>query len=74
MMKKMKDFTCGIGVSSDEKYYFISTSDHTTSEIHCFSITEENPKPKLFKKKTKGNNIFIGLLEGKFLHTHQSRC
>ena len=46
-------FTCGIDISSDEKYFFISTSDHTTSEIYFFKTDEENPKPKLFKKRQK---------------------
>ena len=29
--EKDERFTCGMGTSSDEKYYFISTSEHTTS-------------------------------------------
>ena len=46
-------FTCGIGISSDEKYFFISTSDHATSEIYFFKTNEKNPKPKLFRKRQK---------------------
>ena len=53
--EKDEGFTCGIGISSDEKYYFISTSDHTTSEIYFFSVNEKNPKLKLFKKRKKKN-------------------
>ena len=47
-------FTVGIGISSDEKYYFISTSDHNTSEQYYFGVNEENPIPKLIKKRKKG--------------------
>ena len=36
--EKDEGFTCGIGISSDEKYYFIATSDHTTSEIYFFNV------------------------------------
>ena len=41
-------FTCGIGTSSDEKFYFIITSEHTTSEVYFFSRDENKPQPKLF--------------------------
>ena len=43
--EKSEAFTVGIGLSSDEKYYFISTSDHNTSEQYYFHVDEENPKP-----------------------------
>ena len=44
----------GISLSSDEKYFFITTSDHNTSEQYYFEVTEKNPKPKLIKKRKKG--------------------
>jgi len=47
-------FTVGISLSSDEKYFFITTSDHNTSEQYYFEVTEKNPKPKLIKKRKKG--------------------
>ena len=47
-------FTVNIGLSSDEKYFFISTSDHNTSEQYYFGVNEEKPKPKLIKKRKKG--------------------
>ncbi len=47
-------FTVSIGISSDEKYYFISSSDHNTSEQYYFDYNEENPKPKLIQKREKG--------------------
>ncbi len=47
-------FTVGISLSSDEKYFFITTSDHNTSEQYYFEVTEKKPKPKLIKKRKKG--------------------
>ena len=48
--EKSEAFTVGISLSADEKYYFISTSDHNTSEQYYFNVDEEQPKPKLIKK------------------------
>ena len=47
-------FTVNIGLSFDEKYFFISTSDHNTSEQYYFGVNEEKPKPKIIKKRKKG--------------------
>ncbi len=52
--EKSEAFTVGIGISSDEKYYFIFTSDHNTSEQYYFNVDEENPKPKIIKQRKKG--------------------
>ena len=52
--EKSEAFTVGIGLSSDEKYFFITTSDHNTSEQYYFEVTEKNPKPKLIIKRKKG--------------------
>ncbi len=52
--EKSEAFTVGIGISSDEKYYFIYTSDHNTSEQYYFNVDEENPKPKIIKQRKKG--------------------
>ena len=54
MKKRSEAFTVGIGLSSDEKYYFITTSDHNTSEQYFFSVDEDNPKPKLIRERKKG--------------------
>ncbi len=70
--EKSEAFTCGIGVSSDEKYYFISTSDHNTSEQYYFGIDEKNPKPKLIKERKKGVIYSVNSWDGKFyLHTNE---
>ena len=52
--EKSEAFTVGIGLSCDEKYFFISTSDHNTSEQYYFDVNEKNPKPKLIKKRKRG--------------------
>ena len=53
-VEKSDAFTCSIEISSDEKFYFIKTSDHNTSEEYYFRSDENNPKPKLIKKRKKG--------------------
>ncbi len=52
--EKSEAFTVGISLSSDEKYFFITTSDHNTSEQYYFEVKEKNPKPKLIIKRKKG--------------------
>ncbi len=52
--EKSEAFTVGIGLSSDEKYFLITTSDHNTSEQYYFGVNEENPKPKLIRERKKG--------------------
>ena len=46
-------FTCGISLTSDEKYFIISTSDHITTEEYFFSSNLKSLKPILFKKREK---------------------
>ena len=61
--EKSEAFTVGIGLSSDEKYYFINTSDHNTSEQYYFDVDEKNPTPKLIMKREKGilySSKFLG--------------
>ena len=68
--EKDEGFTCGIGISSDEKYYFVATSDHTTSEIYFFNVNEDNPKLKLFKKRKKEIKYSVASWKGNFyIHT-----
>jgi len=69
--EKDDGFTCGIDISSDEKYFLISTSDLTTSEIYFFNVDEINPKPKLFKKRQKEIRYSIdSWKENFFIHTN----
>ena len=52
--EKSEAFTVSISLSSDEKYFFITSSEHNTSEQYYFEVNEENPKPKLIKDRKKG--------------------
>ncbi len=52
--EKSEAFTVGISLSSDEKYFFITTSDHNTSEQYYFEVNEHKPEPKLIKKRKRG--------------------
>jgi len=69
--EKDKGFTCAIGISSDEKYYFIATSDHTTSEIYFFKVNEDSSKLKLFKKRQKEIKYAVDSWKDNFyIHTN----
>jgi len=69
--EKDEGFTCGIGISSDEKYFFVATSDHTTSEIYFFNVKENNPKLKLFRKRQKEIKYSVDSWKGNFyVHTN----
>ena len=52
--EKDERFTCGIGTSSDEKFYFISTTEHTTSEIYYIDKNDKDLKPKIFIAREEG--------------------
>jgi oligopeptidase B len=75
-------FTCGIGTSTDEQFYFISTSEHTTSEVYYFNKNEQKPEPKIILKRNEGVQYSLDSWDGYFwMHTNQdardfkiSRC
>ena len=70
--EKSEAFTVGIGLSSDEKYYFISTSDHNTSEQYYFKSDENKPIPKLIKKRERGILYSVNSWDKKFYnHTNK---
>ena len=70
--EKSDAFTVGISLSSDEKYYFITTSDHNTSEQYYFKVNEKEPQPKLIKKRKKGILYSINSWDNKFYnHTNE---
>jgi oligopeptidase B len=52
--EKNEQFTCGIGTSSDEKFYFISTSEHTTSEVYYIDKDDKDFEAKIFIKREEG--------------------
>lgn len=65
-------FTCGISTSSDENFYFISTSEHTTSEIYYFNKDEKKPELKLVLKRREGIEYSLDSWGGYFwMHTNQ---
>ena len=71
--EKSDAFTVGISLSSDEKYFFIKTSDHNTSEEYFFSANEENPNPRLIKKRKKGVIYSVNSWDGYFYnHTNEN--
>ena len=70
--EKSEAFTVGIGLSSDEKYYFINTSDHNTSEQYYFKVDEAKPLPKLIMKRERGVLYSTSSWDGKFYnHTNK---
>ena len=70
--EKNERFTVGIGLTSDEKYFLISSGDHTTSEVYYFSSDEINPEPKLFKKAKEGIIYSLNSWNSDFyIHTNE---
>ena len=70
--EKSDAFTVGINLTSDEKYFIITSSDHNTSEQYYFKSTEENPEPKLIKKRNKGIIYSINSWDNHFYnHTNE---
>ena len=71
--EKSEAFTVGIDLSSDDKYFFITTSDHNTSEQYYFEVNEQNPQPKIIKKRKKGILYSVNSWDGKFYnHTNEN--
>ena len=65
-------FTCGVSLSSDEKYFIISTSDHITTEEYFFSSNLKSLKPILFKKREKDVRYSIDTWKDYFyVHTNK---
>ncbi len=66
-------FTVGISISSDEKFFFITTSDHNTSEQYYFGVNEKKPEPKLIKKRKRGIIYSVNSWDGYFYcHTNEN--
>ncbi len=69
--EKNEGYTCSIDISSDEKYYIITTSDHTSSEVYFFNTKDVEAKPQLFKKRQKEIRYSIDSWKGNFfIHTN----
>ncbi len=68
--EKDEKFTCSIGTSSDEKFYFILTSEHTTSEVYFFD-SADNVNPKIFFERKEGVEYSVDSWNGHFwIHTN----
>jgi len=65
-------FTCGIGITSDEKYFIIGTSDHITTEEYFFPTNTKEINPTLFKKRKNDVRYSIDSWQGYFyVHTNE---
>ncbi len=70
--EKSDAFTVGIGLSADEKYFIITSSDHNTSEQYYFPSNESKPTPRLIKKRKKGIIYSVTSWYGNFYcHTNE---
>ena len=70
--EKDETFTCGISLSSDEKYFIISTSDHITTEEYFFPSDAEDIKPKLFQARKKDVRYSLDAWKDYFyVHTNE---
>ena len=47
-------FTCSISTSADKKFYFVSTSEHTTSEVYYIDKNDIDLKPVILLKREEG--------------------
>ena len=71
--EKSEAFTVGIGLSSDEKYFIITSSDHNTSEQYYFGVDENNPNPKLIQTRKRGIIYSINSWDDYFYkHTNEN--
>ena len=68
--EKDPSFFVSCGLSHDDRFMYISTSQHDTDEVWFFECDQETPKPKLIKKREldfeysvdyhpEGNRFFI---------------
>ena len=70
--EKDDTFTCSISLTSDEKFFIISTSDHITTEEYFFQSNNLKIKPVLFKKRKKDVRYSIDSWKGYFyIHTNE---
>ena len=59
-------FTASLHLTSDENYYMISASEHTTSEVYYINKNDKDLKPKLFIKREDGVQYSINSWAGYF--------
>ena len=73
--EKDERFTVGMGgLTTDEKFFCLTTSDHSTTETHYFSADEEKINLKLFQKRSEKIKYSIDSFGGHFyIHTNQDK-
>ena len=64
--EKDERFTCNISLSSDEKYYFVSASEHTTSEIYFIDKNDKDLELKLLFEREQGVQYSVNSWAGYF--------
>ncbi len=70
--EKDETFTCGISITSDEKYFIIGTSDHITTEEYFFPTDAREINPTLFQKRKNDIRYSIDSWQGYFyIHTNE---
>ena len=70
--EKDETFTCSISLSSDERFFIISTSDHITTEEYFFPFDSSEINPTLFQKRKKDVRYSIDSWNGYFyIHTNE---
>ena len=70
--EKDDSFSVGISLTSDEKFWVVSSSDSNTIEEYFFSSKEEIIKPILFKARKKGIKYSIDSWKNYwYVHTNQ---
>ena len=72
--EKNEKYSVGIiGHTSDKKFFLLSSSDGVSNEKYYFSIDENLPKPKLFKKRKKNIIYSLDSWDGNFyIHTNEN--
>ena len=71
--EKDDSFSVGISLTSDEKFFVISSSDSNTIEEYFFDANEEKIKPYLFKAREKGIRYSIDSWKNYwYVHTNKN--
>jgi len=72
--EKDERFTVGMGgLTADEKFFLINTSDHSTTETHYFPAVKEKIDLKLFQKREEKIRYSIDSWQNYFyLHTNRN--
>ena len=71
--EKDDSFSVNISLTSDEKYFIISTSDSNTVEEYFFLADDQKTNPKLFKAREKGVKYSIDSWKNYwYMHTNKN--